>query len=498
MTYSGEAVFDVRERGAAGDGRTLDTSAIQRAVDECAASGGGMVYVPPGDYLVGSVELKSNVNLHLEAGSRLLASTRREDYRQLDLGVGEASLNYNSEHLVFARGAENVVLSGMGTIDGQGREFFGPVPEDSFHHSLKGWRPFQLAAFVECTNLLIENVTFRDAPGWTVWPLGCETVRIAGVKIFNNRWGPNTDGIDPDCCRNVTISDCVIDCGDDCIAVKSSLDKLGRREGVACEDLTVTNCVFSTSCCGIRLGYEGDAPIRNCAFSNIVMRNTRTGLNVLVPRHVDGGLDIRHGPAVENISFSNMVMDTVIPFFLWTGDDAGRPGGVRGISFSDIRATAVRGSYFGGSRSLPLENVSLRGVELTVSGEMDDGFGEEVPYPYRVWGYLTKAGPNSKRGIPHALYFRDAKEVSLSDVRVRWRGVSGLWRSALRCERVEGLDVRGGVLDGAPGDVRAPAVHLTAVRGAALRDCRPGRDGAEFLRADGESSEISAAGCEAP
>ena len=77
--------------------------------------------------------------------------------------------------------------------------------------------------------------------------------------------------------------------------------KAGRREGAACDGLTVTNCVFSTSCCGIRLGYEGDAPIRNCAFSNIVMRNTRTGINVLVPRHVGGGLDIRHGPAVENV-----------------------------------------------------------------------------------------------------------------------------------------------------------------------------------------------------
>jgi hypothetical protein len=295
----------------------------------------------------------------------------------------------------------------------------------------------------------------------------------------------------------VTISDCVIDCGDDCIAVKSSIDKLGRGEKLACENLTVTNCVFSTSCCGIRLGFEGDGPIRNCAFSNIVMRNTRTGINVLVPRHVEDGLDIRHGPAVENISFSNLTMETVIPFFLWTGDDAARPGGVRGISFSDVRATASRGSFFGGSRSLPVENVSMRGVELTLRGEMDDEFARGVPDPYRVWGYLTKAGPNSKRGIPHALYFRDAREVSLRDVRVRWGEVSGPWRSALRCERVEGLDAAGCSLGAAPGPAKAPAVHLTDVRGAALRDCRAGRDGGEFLRADGESSEVSPGGCEA-
>jgi hypothetical protein len=496
VAYSGETVFDVRERGAAADGRTLDTPAFQRAVDECHASGGGMVYVPPGEYLIGSIELRSNVNLHLEAGARLAASTRREDYRPLDLGVGEAALNYNQEHLIFARGAENVTLSGTGTVDGRGREFFGPAREDSFNHSLKGWRPFQLAAFVECRNLLLENVTFRDAPGWTIWPLGCETVRIAGIRIFNNRRGPNTDGIDPDLCRDVTISDCVIDCGDDCIAVKSSADKLGKREGLACENLTVTNCVLSTSCCGVRLGYEGDAPIRNCTFSNIVMRGTRTGVNVLVPRDVENGLDIRHGPTVENISFSNLVMDTVIPFFLWTGDDAAPPGAIRGMSFSGIRASTTRGCYFGGSRSIPLEDLSLSDVELTVRGEMDDEFGREVPYPYRVWGYLTRSGPNAKRGIPHALYFRDARGVSLRDVRIRWGEVSGSWRSAVRCERVEKLSADGLAAAGAPGAAAAPAVHLTDVSGALLRGCRAEPGEGVFLRADGQSSGLSVLACD--
>ncbi len=448
MSGPQERVFDVRARGATGDGKTLDTAAVQRAIDDCSAAGGGMAYVPPGEYLIGSIELGSNVNLHLEAGSRLVASTDRSHYRPLNLGVVDAGLNYNEGHLIFARDAENVALSGMGTVDGHGEAFFGPIPDDSFHHSTKGWRPFQLVAFVDCRNVLIENVTFRDAPGWTIWPLGCEIVRIAGVKILNNRCGPNTDGIDPDCCRDVTISDCVIDCGDDCIAVKSSADKLGRRAGAACENLTVTNCVFSTPCCGIRLGYEGDAPIRNCTFSNIVMRDTRTGINILVPRHVEIGIE--HGPAVENIRFHNMIMDTVIPFFFWIGDDAARPGAIRDVSISDVRATATRGSYFGGSKSVPIERLRLGNVDVEIRGEMDDEFADEVPDPYRAWGYLTKKGPNSKRGIPHALYFRDAKDVRLHDVRVRWGDISGSWRDALRCERVEELDVSCSVLDPAP------------------------------------------------
>ncbi len=492
MDFSEKAIVDVLKRGAVGDGRRLNTAAFQRAIDECATSGGGTVRVPPGDYLVGTLEMRSNINLYLEAGSRLLASARREDYRPLDLGVGEAPLNYNAQHLIFARGAANVTISGTGVIDGQGREFFGPIPDDSFHHSLKQWRPMQLLAFVECRNLLVENVTFRDAPGWTLWPLGCETVRISGVKIFNNRWGPNTDGIDPDCCRDVTISDCVIDCGDDCIAVKSSVDKLGRREGLACENLTVTNCVFSTSCCGIRLGYEGDGPIRNCAFSNIVMRNTRTGINMLTPRDVENGADIRHGPTIENIRFANIIMDTRVPFFIWVGDDAQPPAAIRGLSFSGIHATAERGSYLGGSRSIPIEGLSIRDLDITVGGEMDNAFGHEVPCPYRPWGYLTRSGPNARRGIPHALYFRDARGISLNDVRVRWDHVSGPWRSALRCEHVEGLDVCGLSAAGAPGPAEAPAIHLTDVRRAAIRSCRAEKSPGSFLRADGESSDLSA------
>jgi hypothetical protein len=475
---SGAQVFNVRDFGAAGDGRARDTRAVQAAVDACHAAGGGVAYCPPGDYLIGTVELKSNVDLHVGAGAVLRGSVDRADYRAADLGAAANPLNYGPEHLLFARGAQNVAITGPGTIDGQGDEFFGPRAPGETHLSLKGWRPFKLIAFLECRNVRMEDVTVRNAPGWTIWPLGCEAVSFRGVKIFNNPWGPNTDGIDPDCCRGVTISDCHIEAGDDCIALKSDTAKLGRE--MACEDVTVTNCTLVTTCCAVRIGYEGDGPIRNCTFSNLAMSRTRTGINMLVPRHAEFG--IHHGPTIENIAFSNLVMDTRCPIYLWIGDDAARPGGIRNVSIADAFATTERGCYIGGSRSIPIEGVRISNLRLEVRGEMDDEFGAEVPYPYRVWDYFNK------RGIPHAIYCRYARDLEFHDVRVAWGRVSGPWRSALRCEGVAGLDVSGLVARGAPGPAGAPAVHLTDVRGAFLRGCRAEPGAGAFLRLDGPAA----------
>lgn len=164
-------------------------------------------------------------------------------------------------------------------------------------------RPVQLVAFVNCHNVTIEGVTFRDAPGWTIWPLGCDGVRITGIKIHNDPLAPNSDGIDIDTCRNVIISDCLIEAGDDCISCKS--DKSKKPVLTACEYVTVTNCILKTTCCALRIGYEGDHPIRHCRFGNLVIKGTRTGISILAP--LKPAFCIEHGPAIEDISFSDMI-----------------------------------------------------------------------------------------------------------------------------------------------------------------------------------------------
>jgi len=427
MPMTGIALFNVRDFGAKGDGSTLDTEAIRRAMDASAKAGGGRVYFPPGCYFIGSFELKSNCSLYLERGARLLASTDRSLYPAVDIrGAKPNTVNYGEEHLIWARGAENIAIEGPGTIDGNGKNFFGPLVPGSNFLSIQDWRPWQLIAFIECKNVRMTEVSIVDAPGWTIWPFACDQVFIRGIRILNNRRGPNTDGIDPDCSRGVLISDCYIEVGDDCIALKSGCEKLDHPR--ACEDVVVTNCVMKTPCCAVRLGYEGDAPIRNCVFSNLTMTETRTGINMLVPRHES--VRIMHGPAIENISFSNIVMDLVCPFFLWVGDDAAAPGRIRNVSFSNIQGKARRASFFGGSRTLPLENIRLSSIDLEIGGEMDNEFATQIPDPYRVWDYYNK------KGIPHGLFFRRVKDLQLENVNVRWGEKSGPWQKLIEMEEV--------------------------------------------------------------
>lgn len=476
--------YNIRDFGARGDGQAKDTAAIQAAIDACGNAGGGVVLCPPGRYLTGSLLLRSNVNLHLTGGALILGSTEQVDYRSFDRGVQSNLLNDSPMHLIYAAGEENVAITGAGRIDGQGDAFFGPRKTGA-HLSVKGWRPLQMLVFVDCKNVLVEGITLSNAPYWALWPLACDTVRITGLKILNNPWGPNTDGIDPDSCRNVHISDCTIIVGDDCIALKSDKAKTGGER--ACENITVTNCVLETTCCAIRVGYEGDSPIRNCTFSNIVVTNSRTGINMLVPRHAEVGIE--HGPCIENIRFSDMVMDTRIPFYLWIADETRTPGAIRDVHVSRIRATTERGCYFGGSRTVPIENIAISDLDLHVRGPMDSEFWPQVPYPYQVWDYFDK------RGVPHALYFRHARDVRLRDVRVDWKHASGDWRSALRCESVEDLAVRG--LEARNGTVPAPVVHLTDTVGARFDGCRALAGAPVFLKTDGaKAGPVAVTNCD--
>lgn len=420
-----------------GDGATNDAGAVQAAIDACHQAGGGTVLCTPGRYRIGTIRLRSHVELHLVAGAVLVASSDRKDYQTFNRGIETspegAMANYGQEHLIYAEGEHDLAITGMGEINFSGSEFLGPVPTGRAFFSVRGWRPIQMVAVVNCRNVKFEGVSFCDAPCWTIWTLGCENVRFHGLRVITDGRTPNGDGLDIDTCRNVTVSDCLIEAGDDCIALKSDRGKKPALE--ACEYIAVTNCVLKTTCCAIRLGYEGDHPIRHCSFSNIVVKETRTGINMLVPR--EPVYHIQQGPAIEDVSFSDFTMDTVIPFFLWTGEGARPPAGIRRIRFRNIAASTRRGCYFGGSADIPIEDLSLEHVDLAVNGPMDAEFAKEVPEPYSTWDYFKK------RGIPHALYFRRVHGLRLHEVRVDMRRAEGEWLSPLRTERVEGLSVSG-------------------------------------------------------
>jgi len=463
-------MYNIRDYGAVGNGIANDTTAIQKAVDACATSGGGRVYCPPGMYLTGTLVLKDNVELHVDSGATLKASVDRAHYRS---PPGRA-------HLVYAEKARNVAIGGRGTIDGSGTRFFARRP-GSRRMVVKNWRPSHMLAFVECDGLLVRDIHLNDSPCYSLWALGCERVRVQGVNVNSNRWGPNTDGIDIDCCRDVFISDCCVDCGDDAIALKSDTHRLGRA--AACENVTVVNCTLRTSSCGVRIGYEGDGPIRNCVFSNLVMRDTRTGIDLVVPRRVDDIFVIEHGPAIENISFSNLALETQLGFHFSITEDAAPPGGIRGISVADSIVRTGNGCCIIGARRNPVRDVRFRNLDLAISGlRRAARLGENsFPEPLPAWWWTYPVTPN-------AWFFRHVRGLVLDNVRVDWRAAKGKWRSVVRAEEVQDMDVCNLVEDGFRPGKSDPALDLVNVRRASIRAARAAPGTSVFLRVAGRSS----------
>ncbi len=262
---------NVKDYGAIGDGVTLDTAAFQKAIDA-----GGMVYVPEGEYIVGTLYLKSNGGLHLALGSVLKGSHRREDYNSDDFCVQNRVFSeelVTGAHLIVAVEQENIIIEGHGTIDGQGNYWMNdkntipgyPVVENR-DYKPNPERPGQMLFFCECENIHISDVNIVNGPYWHLFLHGCTRATLHGLKIRGDRPRWTNDGIDLDCCSEVTVSDCIIDVGDDALTLRGYDEPL--KEKKPCEKITVTNCILrSHRDYGIRIGV-GAGTIRNCIISN--------------------------------------------------------------------------------------------------------------------------------------------------------------------------------------------------------------------------------------
>jgi hypothetical protein len=385
--------FDVTDFGASGDAKTLSTEGIQQAIDACHDGGGGTVLVPPGEYLTGTLQLRSHVRLHLSAGARLLGSTDIDDYRS----VGSSG---RRRGLLFAEDTENIAITGHGTIDGNGSEF---MDWDRYHDPddydrrftrqgdayLPGpaltadgpvaytHRPGMLVVLVDCEDVVIRDVTLADSPNWTLRVATCDDVSIRGVTIRNNQMVPNSDGIHVTSSRNVRISDCDLRCGDDAVCV-TGFGSAGFRDGDGepehgypsgpCENVVVSNCVLSSRSSAVRVGY-GAAGVRNCLFQNLAVHDSNRGLGVFV----------RDSGDVENVLFCNVTINTRLMEGNWWGrgepihvsavrrdSDGPPPGTIRNVRFSNVVARSESGILLYGTPESELEDLLLDNVQLTV------------------------------------------------------------------------------------------------------------------------------------
>ncbi len=280
--------LSIKDCGAVGDGVTLNTKAIQAAVDSVAASGGGVVEVPAGVYLTGSIFLRDHVNLHLNAGAVIKGSSDLKDYCDENCcSQNEAEIKggdyISGGHLILGVGVRNVSITGPGRIDGNSDAFM--LDENGKRWSKKSkipGRPGQMIWFVDSQNIRIRDVEIADSPYWSLFILNCDKVWIDGCYVHTRRHDYHTfngDGIDIDRCRYVTISNCRIDTSDDCITLRASAaHKLSNPQD--CEWVTVTNCNLSSSCNAIRLGV-GEGNIHDAVFSNLTISDTKQAFNIV-------------------------------------------------------------------------------------------------------------------------------------------------------------------------------------------------------------------------
>lgn len=437
-----DRVFYVTDFGAVGDGTTLCTEAIQRAVDMCSETGGGTVRLTPGVYRSGTIRLKDHVCLLLDATAVLLGSTDPADYPEIPRTNIRGNPVFSAGFLIYADGAKHVSIEGAGEINGNGPAFWEDELINVYVRRPKAFRPRALVGWIECESVLVRDVRLVDSPCYTLWCIGCRDGVIDHVTIRNPADGPNTDGIDLDCCQRFRISNCDIEGGDDAIALKSDAGIFDDPEKYAtmnCEDIAVTNCTLvSKPACGVRLGYEGDGWIRNCVFSNLTIRDTDIGLDAIaiLPGRTD--FSVVKGSRIENIAFSNITMRGVRQaIHFWMGNELpDQPAQVmmRNIRVSNVIAESTFGSYIGGYAERAAENIMLTDVTLIPTGTMPADAAESG---IGVWGGVN----------PYVLYASHVDGLTVRGLQIDLRRAAGTWKQPIFLENVtreglEGVNIR--------------------------------------------------------
>ncbi|OHB49132.1 MAG: hypothetical protein A2Y10_05250 [Planctomycetes bacterium GWF2_41_51] len=296
VNIASEKIFDVRQSGAKGDGKTLDTEAIQKAIDECGKAGRGTVRFAAGTYLSKPIFLRSNITLHLENGAILKATDEPNDFKNTENKSSKEPLGF-----VNGKNLTNITIEGQGTIDGSGQRWWPAAIEAKKAKQPEKLRRPRMVVLNGCVGVRIKDVTLTNSPTFHLVPRDCEDVDIVRVKIISPDESPNTDAIDPSASRYVKISDCIIDAGDDNIAIKSGHQDPAHPDA-ACQYINVTNCKFFHGH-GMSIGSETVGGVQNMTVKNCSFENTESGLRIKSSRE--------RGGIVTNIEYSDITMKNV-------------------------------------------------------------------------------------------------------------------------------------------------------------------------------------------
>lgn len=391
MSAQAQQFYNVLDYGGSNDSTGLNTDAIAKAIDAAASKGGGTVYFPAGKYITGPIHFKSNITLFIDAGAELHFSDDFDHYLPMVESRWEGTEVTNFSPLIYGKDLENIAIVGRGLIDGHGKKWWGfsevtireqkegdetkwqkefkRLNKDVLAPDLPGWveRGFLRPPFIQflrCENVQIKDIKIQNSPFWTVNPQYCDNVTIDGVTI-DNPPSPNTDGINPESCRNVHIANCHISVGDDCITIKSGKDRSGRKVNIPAENYTITNCTMLRGHGGVVIGSEMSGGVKNIVISNCIFDGTDRGIRLKTARG--------RGGVVENIRVSNIVMrnirdQAIVMDTQYAKTDpepvSERTPQFKNIYISDMAGTTNRVGLIRGLDEMPIENISFNNINM--------------------------------------------------------------------------------------------------------------------------------------
>ena len=471
------SVYNIMDFGAINNGRDLTTIQIQRAIDKCFLEGGGVVYVPEGEYLVGTLNLKSNVEFNLETGAVLKATTDLSKYQVH---------NEQPAGVFYTEDSHDVSITGGGKIFGQGMEFMyrdsakeirgevnkyirqgydfrkvekglgdGPVmPKDRYH---------QMIIFSNCINVTLRDFKVVDAPYWTFLIVHCDRVSVTDISISNNLLIPNSDGLDINSSSNVNVSGCIITCGDDAIVLAGYAHHFGdpgyKDIIKPSQNINVSNCILQSRSSGIRIGGWDQNHMSNYNFDNITIFDSNCGINITV----------RDSGSVQNVNFSNIRIETRMHTGDWWGN--GEP----------IKISALRGvpdSPIGIIKNIHFNNISCRGENAILMYASEETKLQNIYFTNfdfilrksnleKVSGGNFDLRPNTVTGkeifksdVP-VIYIENAENVFFNQGSISWDGVEeSYYTYAIEAVKVNNMKLSSITAHPSPSNPQLKAVSL--------------------------------------